>query len=142
MNDISNIEDVLDVRDIIARVEELRDERDGYCLIAPNGSETLDPDLWRENEADDAEELDTLEGLLDDLKRYGGDEQWNGDWYPITLVRDSYFQEYAQDLAEDIGAVNRDATWPNNCIDWEQAAKELKVDYSTVEFDGVTYWYR
>lgn len=39
-------------------------------------------------------------------------------------------EEFAQNLAEEIGAINKDATWPNNCIDWEFAAKELMYDYS------------
>ena len=66
-----------------------------------------------------------------------------GDWkYGETLVRDSYFTDYAQQLAEDVGAVDANASWPNNCIDWERAARELKVDYTAVDFDGVTYWIR
>lgn len=66
-----------------------------------------------------------------------------GDWrYGETLVRDSYFANYAQQLAEDIGVVKENASWPNNCIDWEQAARELKMDYTAVDFDGVTYWLR
>ncbi|KKL86611.1 hypothetical protein LCGC14_1942930, partial [marine sediment metagenome] len=83
-----------------------------------------------------------LAELLAELKGYGGDHQWKGDWYPVTLIRDSYFKEYAQELADDIGAIDSDLTWPNNCIDWDQATRELQMDYSTVEFDGITYWYR
>ncbi len=56
-----------------------------------------------------------------------------------TLIRDSYFKEYAQELAEDTGAINKDARWPTNCIDWEEAASELKQDYTEVDFDGVPY---
>lgn len=62
--------------------------------------------------------------------------------YGEILVRDSYFTDYSQQLAEDIGAVNEKALWPNNCIDWERAARELKMDYTAVDFDGVTYWIR
>ena len=62
--------------------------------------------------------------------------------HPVTLVRDSYFRDYAEQLADDIGAINSEASWPNNCIDWNRAARELHIDYSTVEFEGVTYWYR
>ena len=122
MNDISKFDDVIDVRDIIARVEELR--------------EVETPD------EDEAAELKTLTAFLEDLKGNGGDEQWEGDWYPVTLIRDSHFRDYAEELAEDIGAINSDATWPNNCIDWDRAARELQVDYSSAEFEGVTYWYR
>ena len=49
---------------------------------------------------------------------------------------------YARQLAEDIGAVNPDALWPYNYIDWEAAADDLKQDYASIEFDGVTYWMR
>jgi hypothetical protein len=45
-------------------------------------------------------------------------------------------------LADDIGAIDRNASWPTNWIDWEKAALELRVDYSSVEIDGKTYWYR
>lgn len=65
------------------------------------------------------------------------------DWlYGAQLIRDSYFTEYAQELADDIGAINSDAGWPNSCIDWDQAARELKQDYTSIAFDGVTYWVR
>ena len=122
MTDFTNMSDVIDVRDIISRVEELRESRDEL--------------------REESEELETLENLLEELKGRGGDEQWEGDWYPITLVRDSYFEDYVQELAEECGLVNDDARWPNNCIDWEKAARELQWDYSLVEFDGVDYWYR
>jgi hypothetical protein len=80
--------------------------------------------------------------LLSDLEGNGGDEEWRGSWYPVTLIRESYFREYAEELAEDIGAVVSDAKWPNNHIDWDAAADELLTDYSAVLFDGVEYYYR
>lgn len=36
---------------------------------------------------------------------------------------------------------NYGCNWPYNCIDWEKAANELKQDYSTVDFEGETYYY-
>jgi hypothetical protein len=118
--------DVIDVRDIISRVQELRDERD---------SEEELPD-------DDAAELDMLEGILSELAGCGGDEEFDGDWYPVTLVCAEYFQEYAQNLAEECGLVDTSTSWPMNCIDWEQAARELQMDYSHILIHGFTYWYR
>ena len=59
-----------------------------------------------------------------------------------TLIRDTYFEDYARELAEDIGAINRDASWPNNCIDWEEAASQLQQDYFSVEYGDVIYWIR
>ena len=43
-------------------------------------------------------------------------------------------EEFAEEIAEQIGAVNHGASWPNNCIDWERAARELMYDY--FEMDG------
>lgn len=39
-------------------------------------------------------------------------------------------EAFAEDMADNIGAIDRDAKWPTNCIDWEQAARELMHDYS------------
>lgn len=129
--EITKYDDLIDVRDVIARFEELETELDD----AHEDSET--------NEALDLRaEFDILKELLEELKGNGGDEDWRGDWYPIILVRDSYFRDFAQQEAEDLDLIKANAPWPNNCIDWDQAARELQVDYTTVEFDGVTYWYR
>lgn len=128
--------DVIDVRDIIARVLELRDERDEY------NEKMGSPDAWDGVPDGEPEELAMLEDILSELAGYGGDEEFDGDWYPITLVSDRYFQEYAQELAEDCGMVDTSARWPMNCIDWEQAARELQYDYSSIEIHGSTYWYR
>ncbi len=101
---------------------------------------TLDGTMGLDDE--ESEELAALLSLMDDLKGNGGDEQWRGDWYPLTLIRYSHFRDYAQELAEDIGALPSDAQWPTNCIDWDQAARELRMDYTSVEFHDVTYWTR
>lgn len=128
--------DVIDVRDIIARVLELRDERDEY------NEKMGSPDAWVGVPDGDPEELDMLEAILSELAGYGGDEEFDGDGYPITLIAESYFQEYAQNLAEECGMVNTNARWPMSCIDWEQAAWELQMDYSNILIHGFTYWYR
>lgn len=86
---------------------------------------------------DEQEELHALKELAEQCERYSGD--WK---YGATLIRDDYFEEYAQELAEDLGLINGNASWPNNCIDWEQAANDLKYDYTSVDFNGVTYWIR
>ena len=137
MTDISNNDDVIDSRDVIARIEELQTERDSFVLGAPDGSETSNPEGWAEENPDEAEELAILEALAAEASNYAAD--WG---YGEMLIRDSYFRDYAQELAEDIGAINADAKWPNDCIDWERAARELRMDYTFVDFAGVTYWIR
>lgn len=121
--------DIIDTRDIIARIEELADELTTY-----SATEHANPEL--------VEEHATLCAIMQELKGNGGDEQWEGDWYPVTLIRDSYFRAYAQDLAEDCGLIDHTAGWPMNCIDWDKATRELQYDHTSTEIDGVTYWYR
>jgi antirestriction protein len=113
---IDNTDDLIDVRDIIARIEELEDQDFTYELV-------------------------TLRSLMDELEGLGGDEQWRGEWYPITLIRDSYFTDFARDLLEDCGDI------PSNIphyieIDWERTARNIRIDYTPVEINGVTYWTR
>lgn len=200
MNDINNRQDVLDVRDIIARVEELREENPRWVtgVNMPGYMPESEPQGWNNWEdardalieelehfasedpedapygvacdelradsqvggaygvtigkfhfwlsqgepGEGAEELKQLEDLLSQMAGYGGDEEWEGDWYPITLIRDDYFEEYSEQLAEELDLVKPDAQWPYTCIDWEAAAEQLKMDYTSCEFEGVTYWYR
>ena len=59
-----------------------------------------------------------------------------------TMIPDCEFREYAQNLAEDVGAINKDNNWPVYCIDWDRATDELKMDYSSVEVGGIEYWFR
>lgn len=122
--------DTIDVRDIIARVEELDPEYSDIKLTD-----------------DEAEELAELRAILNELKGYGGDEQWRGDWYPVTLVRDSYFCIYAEQLARDCGYTDQAAEEATKnpllaYIDWEAWARDVRMDYASVEIDDITYWYR
>jgi hypothetical protein len=131
--EIDNRSDILDVRDIIERFEWLA------------GPEAKDRDEWQAKEIEEfEEELTILTELLADLKGNGGDEEWKGDWYPITLIHRDYFEDYAQELASDVveGFDSRSVVWPFTCIDWEAAANELEQDYSNVYFDGEEYLYR
>lgn len=93
-------------------------------------------------DADETEELATLEKLLSQLAGYGGDHQWEDDWYPLTLIHDSYFIEAMQELCEEIGAAPRDGFPSYMVIGWEATAENLRVDYDSVDFGDVTYWYR
>lgn len=124
MTDLNNMQDVLDVRDIIARIEELEDMQHDESISA-----------------DETAELAQLSELLKDMAGAGGDEQWRGDWYPVTLIRDSYFTDYAQELVEDCGYISKDfPTWIE--VDWEATAHNVRMDYSAAAFAGVTYWFR
>lgn len=58
-----------------------------------------------------------------------------------TMIADSYFVEYAQELAYDCGMVSKSTAWPLCHINWEAAAEALQsTDYESYDFGGDTYW--
>lgn len=125
-NPIDNRDDIIDSRDVIARIAELGETAEAH---------DEDPDIDGLDD-DERAELAALVALADEGESLS-------DWtYGVALIRDTFFEDYARDFAEDIGAIDRDASWPNDCIDWAKAARELQVDYTPIEFDGVTYWAR
>ena len=146
--------DVIDSRDVISRIEKLEAERealdetveemDADYNRASYGEDGTEHDALiqarkalEEWDDDNADELRILKALADEASGYAA------DWlYGKALIRDSYFRDYAMQLAEDIGAIDSNASWPNTCIDWDQAAREHQMDYTAVDFDGVTYWIR
>lgn len=129
-----DFDDRINLRDVTARVEELREERDA-------DPENRTAEEWAEYYPEDAEELRELEALLSELAGYGGDYLWGGDWYPLYLIRNSYFTDAMQELVEEIGDLPRGL--PGYLvIDWEATADNLRMDYSRVDFAGTTFWYR
>jgi hypothetical protein len=130
----ANTNDVLDTRDIIARIEELRTERESY--LEDNAG---DEEAYARTE--DGGELTACEELMAEMAGRGGDEQWEGTWYPVTMIRDSYFEDAMDEMLEDIGALQPFEDRPsfiNITIDY----LALQQDYGSVEVDGVTYWFR
>ena len=112
-------EDRIDTRDL---VDELA------ALLAS------DEDL----EEDDALRVSSIQELFDEISDYAGDRPEDG----VFLIREDMFEDYARELADDIGAIDGDAGWPQSYIDWGAAADALAMDYTTVDFDGATYYYR
>lgn len=82
------------------------------------------------------DDLTPLTNLASECEGYSSD--WN---HGEALIRYDHFEDYARQMAEDIGAVDN-TNWPNCHIDWEAAAEALQMDYTEVDFDGVNYWIR
>lgn len=121
MLDSYYLESIMDSREIQKRIDELESELD-------DKNELTD---------EDRDELETLNLLKDSAISYG----WE---YGITFIHEDYFTEYTQELIEECCFVdgvdwNR---WPYCCLDYEEAADELKNDYDAVEIDGVTMYWR
>lgn len=119
MANLDGTDDVFDSRDVIERLEELESQR--FSQLSEDEK-----------------------GELTELSRFRSEcENYVADWpYGETFVSDDYFEEYARELAEDIGAIDPDANWPLNRIDWEAAADDLRIDYTSFELFGTTYWAR
>lgn len=136
----------IDSRDVIARLQELESERDSAKdeeiedddgeprkkWTTQDGTEFFEDADWDE---DREEEYQALKELDDDAP---GEDWRNGS----QMVRDDKFEEYAEQLADDIGLTEKADQWPFTHIDWEAAAEELKSDYTSVEFGGYEYWVR
>lgn len=142
MSNIDNTQDIIDSRDIIERIEELKNElglADGdYDENGANlrSSFNADPD-----KADLYAELTTLEKLASEAEA-------SPDWaYGESLIREDYFTDYIEQLIDDCYEMPKElnsGNWPYRhiTIDYEAAAEEAKQDYIEVDFDGVTYLIR
>lgn len=54
---------------------------------------------------------------------------------PLTDVEEMYQgrydsdEDFAYQMADDLGMLDDSAQWPHSCIDWERAARDLMYDY-------------
>lgn len=152
--EISNSDDIIDSRDVIARIEELEAERESLADALTEAQEALtfpsEPDAreafeetanmareaLKDWDNDNGAELAALKSLAAEAEGYAPD--WT---YGETLIRDSYFVDYCEELLKDIGDLPKDI--PHYIeIDWEKTARNIQVDYTSVDFDGITYWVR
>ena len=120
MTEINNHQDVIDSRDVIERVKELEEREANITDEATEG---------------ELEELAKLRTLTEEA----ASSEWEDG---VTLINEDYFEDYAREFASDIGAIQDAMNWPCSCINWERAAEELQMDYTEVDFDGVSYLYR
>lgn len=87
---------------------------------------------WVEYFQDDIDRLEELNKVLEEVY----DSQ-----YGVTLIHEDDFDDYARELVEECGYITRDfPSWIE--IDWLATADNVKLDYSSIEFEGETYLYR
>ena len=80
---------------------------------------------------------DYLEAMASDRNNYVPEVYWAAEALGISAsdVAEAYQgqfggdEEFAQNLADDLGLIPEDLSWPCNCLDWEGAARELMCDY-------------
>lgn len=159
----------LDTRDLYKRQQELEDLKQTVETAAEELAEaeqalashdTVDNRVSHFDWIGGKEELESAvsdaQERLDDAKiQFGEDEQTElaeldelesevgREWrHGEQLIPEDYFENHARELAVDLGSIPDDAKWPCTCIDWEQAAEELKQDYSQADYQGTTYFFR
>lgn len=132
-NTISNTDEIIDSRDVIERIEELQNMVDAEAEELPEfrKSEAIDLALT----AEEKEELASLLSLAEDAEGYCPD--WE---YGAQLIRDSYFEQAMDEMIEDCyPELGKDLpSFVTVSIDYQA----LQMDYTAVEFNGVTYWVR
>lgn len=119
----------INVEDITDRFEEL----DG---IKDNDGGTFEEPFTAEL----SEEWTKLRGILDELRGYGGDHQWRGDWYPALLISKHSFAEHIEEMVRDCYDLKNIPDFIE--IDWQETANNCKVDYTELVIGAETYLYR
>lgn len=113
----SNMDDLIDSRDIIERIEELTEQCEDSYL-----------------DYDDYVELCALSDLAEECADYASD--WE---FGETLIRRSYFEDYMDEMVQDCYELPKDMPpWMSIKLDYNA----LEQDYSSVDFDGVEYLIR
>jgi len=162
--EFSNRSDIIDSRDVIAKIDELKE----YILNAVFNDHPDEEEIPC-GEWDNLVHVDLIDGVAEDITAFGqtcddadvGEEldellpllrldaegrdacsEWD---HGEALIRDDYMPQYAEQLADDLGFIGQGVDtnrWPFDCLDWDKAADELKYDYTRVDFDGQDYWIR
>lgn len=119
LREISNRDDLVDSRDVLARVEELESDRIGW-------------------------ELMELRDLVAQLRTVGGDRPEDGQ----TLIRENHLADYVKELYMEctdqdlLRQVQEQLEGPWKHVDWAAVAEDERSDYTEVTWAGVTYYVR
>ena len=107
----------------------LATEHDDLKTLVEDGDLTLDDE--------DRERLGALDKLAKDLR----DDLIDAAREGYHFIEKRCFDDYARELVEERHPNTDFKSWPFDCIDWCRVADFLSLDYSEVEWEGVTYLY-
>ena len=145
--ELRSSDDTIDPYDIQQRVEGLESERAELKDAVDDAEKQVAFAQLNEEDTEEATEaLDIAEKELQEWDDDSGDHlrELQGIISEVgeeTLIRDSNFVEYCEEMVKDIGDLPEKI--PDYIvIDWDATAENLRADYSSTEFDGVTFWYR
>ncbi len=107
---------------ILAEIEEKEKEREAEAEEKAGDDAIL---AKMEEEGIGEDQLEAVKAYIsitgsDDLQNF--EESYQGEF--------GSDEDFARDMAENLGEVPTATQWPHHCIDWEYAARELMMDYS------------
>lgn len=135
----------IDTRDLIEKREALKQEiLDSFLENFPHYEEMTESfedilfeeeeiESWKQDWQEEINQITCIDEVEDEI----GSEFDFG----VTLIPEDDFTDYvAQDL-EDCGYIPKDfPSWIE--IDWEATTENVKQDYSELEYEGETYFYK
>jgi len=150
MTDFNNNTDVIDSRDVIARIEELESDLETvHEDDTEAGCTSLDFEEWlKETSKDDTHAQHDEAYELVKLRELRDEADCSPDWnYGEQLISRDYFVEYIIQLIDECypmpeGVKNGDWPYRHMEMDYEGAAREAEEDYMSVDFDGNEYLIR
>jgi Antirestriction protein (ArdA) len=123
--------DAIDSREICDFIERLEETK---RMADQNDGEPTYNDEWT---AEDQSELDKLYAIVAQIEDYSGDKCADG----VSLIHERYFQNYCEEYANDCGMVDEKSPLANY-VDWEKWARDCAYDYTQIEIEGNTYYFR
>jgi len=142
---ISNTDSTIDTLTLISEFEDYKDEK--ATLEAT--IEEIEDQIREENaEGEDVSELENdLQKAQEELQELEDDAQGLEDFYNeaegycedfqygAPLIHEDYFEEYMDQMLEDLGEIPDVPSYITITIDYDA----LREDYTTISFDGQEY---
>ena len=135
----------IDTRDLIETRDELKQEiLDSFLENFPHYEEMTESfedilfeeeeiESWKQDWQEEINQITCIDEVEDEI----GSEFDFG----VTLIAEDDFTDYVEDYLKGCGYISDDfPSWIE--IDWEATAENVKQDYSELEYEGETYFYR
>ena len=135
----------IDTRNLIETREALKQEiLDSFLENFPHYEEMTESfedilfeeeeiESWKQDWQEEINQITCIDEIEDEI----GSEFDFG----VTLIPEDDFTDYVEDFLKDCGYISYDfPSWIE--IDWEATAENVKQDYSELEYEGETYFYR
>lgn len=134
----------MDSRDLIERRDELKQQildsfnetfedypTDDYSDILFDEEGIQD---WLFDWKSEKQEIEAIESLEDEIIS----DEWE---FGIYFIEEDEFEDYVKESLVEWGHISKDFPWWID-IDWTSTAENVKQDYTEVEYQGQTYYYR